>query len=264
MDAVAPSWYPDPQRDGMLRWWDGARWTEHVQPARAAGKPVLGQEVTGGIGPVTWYGPNEQLTHAYPPVTDERYAGSPLAALLAEQARAAGGDTRVSAEHQAAVEAVHQLRTKGGVLGSLAGFGEQLLVDAINDALPAGSRPAVAAPGPDGITPYGAAWSPAGPAPAGDAGIAAPSPWTRPDAGQVHLQAASVAVRGAATVVGMWGLICSLGASLLVTLVGVVIAVALPTGDGAGWLVWMFPLVGAVGVVLAVKELVSRVRSSRT
>lgn len=270
MDAVAPSWYPDPQRDGMLRWWDGTRWTEHVQPARAAGKPVLGQEVTGGIGPVTWHGPNEQVTHAYPPVTDERYAGSPLAALLAEQSRSAGGETRVSAEHQAAVEALYQLRSKGGVLGNLAGLGEQLLVDSITDALPARERPSAATPDPNGVVAYGAArpgtWTPAAPAPDGGTGLVTPrqpveSPWVRSDVPQAHYESASVAVRGAATIVGMWGLISGLGAAVVVMLVGVVAAVALPADDGPGWVIWMFPLVGAVGVVLAVREIVHRVRA---
>jgi uncharacterized protein YbjQ (UPF0145 family) len=29
---VAPGWYPDPQAPGQVRYWDGAAWTEHVQP----------------------------------------------------------------------------------------------------------------------------------------------------------------------------------------------------------------------------------------
>lgn len=272
MDAVAANWYPDPQRDGMLRWWDGTRWTEHVQPARAAGKPVLGQEVTGGIGPVTWYGPNEQVTHAYPPVTDERYAGSPLAALLAEQSRSASGEVQVSAEHHAAVEAAYQLRKKGGVLGSIAGLGEQLLVDAINGAVPARATPAVSTPGPDGVVAYGAAqpvtWSPTGPAPESDEGLVAPrppveSPWMQPEVPQAQLRAASVAIRGTATVVGMVGLIGSLVGAVVVVLVGVVAAIAVPAGEGPAWLMWTFPLIGAVGVVLAVKAIVDRLRTSR-
>jgi uncharacterized protein YbjQ (UPF0145 family) len=37
---VAPGWYPDPQTEGQIRYWDGSAWTEHVQPASGAGEPV--------------------------------------------------------------------------------------------------------------------------------------------------------------------------------------------------------------------------------
>ena len=30
--ATPPNWYPDPQNASFVRWWDGQRWTEHVQP----------------------------------------------------------------------------------------------------------------------------------------------------------------------------------------------------------------------------------------
>lgn len=30
--APAPDWYGDPWAPGMLRWWDGERWTGHVRP----------------------------------------------------------------------------------------------------------------------------------------------------------------------------------------------------------------------------------------
>jgi uncharacterized protein YbjQ (UPF0145 family) len=33
---VAPGWYPDPQTEGQIRYWDGKGWTEHVQPAAQA------------------------------------------------------------------------------------------------------------------------------------------------------------------------------------------------------------------------------------
>ena len=37
---IAPGWYPDPQTEGQIRYWDGSGWTEHVQPASSASQPV--------------------------------------------------------------------------------------------------------------------------------------------------------------------------------------------------------------------------------
>src|SRR5690606_39394897 len=34
-----PNWYPDPQNPALVRWWDGQRWTEHVQERDAAAPP---------------------------------------------------------------------------------------------------------------------------------------------------------------------------------------------------------------------------------
>src|SRR3954451_9620822 len=36
---VAAGWYPDPQGGGGQRYWDGAAWTEHVQPGAEAAPP---------------------------------------------------------------------------------------------------------------------------------------------------------------------------------------------------------------------------------
>ena len=37
MSQWAEGWYPDPENDEMIRWWDGTAWTEHRQPAQGVG-----------------------------------------------------------------------------------------------------------------------------------------------------------------------------------------------------------------------------------
>lgn len=32
LTAAPAGWYPDAKDPELLRWWDGARWTEHFQP----------------------------------------------------------------------------------------------------------------------------------------------------------------------------------------------------------------------------------------
>ena len=34
-DSVPPGWYPDPEMAGTQRYWDGARWSDHVAPDSA-------------------------------------------------------------------------------------------------------------------------------------------------------------------------------------------------------------------------------------
>jgi uncharacterized protein YbjQ (UPF0145 family) len=36
---VAPGWYPDPQTENLLRYWDGANWTEHTQSGGPGAEP---------------------------------------------------------------------------------------------------------------------------------------------------------------------------------------------------------------------------------
>ena len=217
MDAVAPNWYPDPQRDGMLRWWDGTRWTEHVQPGRMVGKPVVGQEVTGGIGPVTWYGPDDPVTHAFPPITDERYAGSPLAQAVAQHVRGdrSGGDVQIPIEHQAAVEAAYQLRTMGGVVGAIAGVGEQLFVE----TMVARPDPDIAAPG----------WM-VGP------GAGSTAPGMQSEAGRAGYRVVGRSVRGALGAIVLWKLLVACGVGLLLFGIGLVLSIAVPVALPVGLL----------------------------
>jgi hypothetical protein len=37
--SVAPGWYPDPQNQSVVRWWDGQTWTMHTQVAAAMRPP---------------------------------------------------------------------------------------------------------------------------------------------------------------------------------------------------------------------------------
>ncbi|WP_315098440.1 DUF2510 domain-containing protein [uncultured Cellulomonas sp.] len=209
MDAPPPSWYPDPQRDGNLRWWDGARWTEHVQPGRTPGKPVLGQEVTGGVGPVTVYGPDEPITHAFPPLTDSRYAGSPLAEALADHVRAgrSGGDVQIRGEEQAAVEALYQLRSRGGVVGAVAGIGEQLVAETF-----------VARSGPDLST---SGWMVR-------RGTGSTAPGMRTAAGRAGYEAVGRGSRTVLTVLAVGQLVLAVVFAVVFVVGGVVLAVVVP------------------------------------
>jgi hypothetical protein len=39
--TAAPGWYPDPHGQAAHRWFDGSRWTGHVDPVRAAANPYV-------------------------------------------------------------------------------------------------------------------------------------------------------------------------------------------------------------------------------
>ena len=41
--TLAPfGWYPDPAGSGLLRWWDGAQWTERLERPRPEVQPAFG------------------------------------------------------------------------------------------------------------------------------------------------------------------------------------------------------------------------------
>ena len=48
--SIPAGWYPDPQQQDQLRYWDGSAWTEHQTPAQATGPTTTPQEQTGGYG----------------------------------------------------------------------------------------------------------------------------------------------------------------------------------------------------------------------
>ena len=53
--STPAGWYPDPQQQGQLRYWDGATWTEHQAPAQGAA-PAAGDQGQGGQGQAGGYG----------------------------------------------------------------------------------------------------------------------------------------------------------------------------------------------------------------
>src|SRR3954447_16195511 len=58
---VAAGWYPDPQTQGQLRYWDGSAWTEHTQEAGGGGggaPAAPAASAGGGQGVATAYDPS--------------------------------------------------------------------------------------------------------------------------------------------------------------------------------------------------------------
>ena len=57
---VAPGWYPDPQTQGQLRYWDGGQWTEHTQVAgpiaESSAPPGGSQGAPGAYDPTSMEG----------------------------------------------------------------------------------------------------------------------------------------------------------------------------------------------------------------
>ena len=55
--SAPPNWYPDPADPRFLRYWDGARWTEHTSPvpgSGAGGFPPQQAQRQGGTNTALW------------------------------------------------------------------------------------------------------------------------------------------------------------------------------------------------------------------
>jgi len=86
------AWYPDPQTPGLVRWWDGAQWTQHVsvpanplqasQPAIQAAVPQIA-EADAALAAA-------DLEHA---------AADGWASIAAAAAQGAAAQTRAEPEH---------------------------------------------------------------------------------------------------------------------------------------------------------------------
>lgn len=78
MTAPAAGWYHDPSDSGAWRWWDGASWTDHVQPVEEPAAPVVAAVV---IEPVPTHPP--VFEQSAPPAPEPAPAPEPVAAPVA-------------------------------------------------------------------------------------------------------------------------------------------------------------------------------------
>jgi hypothetical protein len=52
-DLAPFGWYPDPANSGMLRWWNGRQWTDHLEYPRPEVNPAANYSSSnGGLAPV--------------------------------------------------------------------------------------------------------------------------------------------------------------------------------------------------------------------
>jgi hypothetical protein len=51
--TVPPGWYPDRQDAALLRWWDGAQWTGHIQPRTGPVPVAVNSQADGSAGAAT-------------------------------------------------------------------------------------------------------------------------------------------------------------------------------------------------------------------
>jgi Protein of unknown function (DUF2510) len=48
-DLAPFGWYPDPANSGMLRWWNGRQWTDHLEYPRPEVQSALNAATTTSV-----------------------------------------------------------------------------------------------------------------------------------------------------------------------------------------------------------------------
>lgn len=94
MNAAVQGWYPDPNGDWQLRYWDGQRWTEHVSTGRWVTTAPLEPPVVPDTEQQVWAdGRHVLTTHRWFPRehASQPPAEIPLWAVADTEVRAASG-----------------------------------------------------------------------------------------------------------------------------------------------------------------------------
>ena len=75
--ATPAGWYPDVERPGGERYWDGASWTEHRREGGQATPPAFGESPSAYPSPPTYSDPGFGQPSGAPPASGAPAYGSP-------------------------------------------------------------------------------------------------------------------------------------------------------------------------------------------